>query len=378
MKVIISTDPIQAPMTGIGEYTLRLIQALFAGQELDEVYGYSRWGAKRLTAPPQAPDVVKAGGGDGFLRTGARRARRLASIMVKRRALQRMGDVVYHEPNYLPAAFDGPTVVTVHDLSHLNHAECHPGARVIALSRLLPRALERAQAVITVSAFVAEEVQQTFGLPAARIHPIHHGVDPVFRPRSREEILPTLARYNLEPGGYLLCLATLEPRKNLGRLLSAFEQLPAALRRRYPLVLAGAQGWRNKSLLAQIDRLKAQGAVRYLGYVPAAHRTALYAGAHGFAYPALYEGFGLPPLEAMACGTPVLTANRSAMPEVAGQAALYVNPEDVDSITDGLHRICEDENLRGHLQSVGPAHAAGFTWADCAQRTAAVYRSVLP
>jgi alpha-1,3-rhamnosyl/mannosyltransferase len=286
--------------------------------------------------------------------------------------------VVYHEPNYLPAAFDGPTVVTVHDLSHLNHAECHPAARVMALSRLLPRALERAQAVITVSAFVADEVQRTFGLPAARVHPIHHGIDPVFRPLPAEVVQPVLARHHLSPGGYLLCLATLEPRKNLERLLSAFEQLPTALRRRYPLVLAGAQGWRNKSLLRRIERFKARGEVRYLGYVPAADRTALYAGAHGFAYPALYEGFGLPPLEAMACGTPVLTSNRSAMPEVAGEAALRVDPDDVDSITRGLLRICEDDDLRAHLQSAGPVRAATFTWAECARRTAAVYRSVLP
>ena len=374
MKLVISTDPIQAPMTGIGEYTLRLVEALLAGDEVEELYAYHRLGPRRLFETPGVRGQPNGRRPESMLGTTLRRTRRLTDMLVKRATLRRMPGVVYHEPNYLPAAFDGPTVVTVHDLSHIHYAHCHPRARVMALERLLPRALERADAVITVSDYIADEVRDQFGLPAERVHAVHHGVDPAFRPLDADAVRPVLQRHDLAPGGYLLCLATLEPRKNLERLITAFEALPAGLRTRYPLVLAGAGGWRNTEIRSRIDRLEARGELRYLGYVAAEDRAPLYVGAHGFAYPALYEGFGLPPLEAMACGTPVMTSNRSAMPEVAGEAALMVDPEDVEAMTAGLQRLCEDEPLRALLAQAGPARAAGFTWARCASETVAVYR----
>jgi alpha-1,3-rhamnosyl/mannosyltransferase len=244
----------------------------------------------------------------------------------------------------------------------------------MALDRLLPRALERADAVITVSDYIATEVRSQFGLPADRVHAVHHGVDPAFRPLDTAAVRPTLERYGLVSGGYLLCLATLEPRKNFERLITAFEALPAVLRARYPLVLAGAGGWRNAAIRSRIDRLEARGELRHLGYVAAEDRAPLYVGAHGFAYPALYEGFGLPPLEAMACGTPVMVSDRSAMPEVAGDAALLVDPEDIQGMTEGLQRLCQDEPLRERLCRAGPLRAARFTWARCAAETVAVYR----
>lgn len=376
MKLVISTDPIHAPLTGIGEYTLRLIEALLQRDDVGEVYGYNRWGARRLESASPLPGEFVSGNSIGLARTTLRRARRLFAMLAKSRALQRMDGVVYHEPNYLPARFDGPMVVTVHDLSHIYYPECHPWLRVRLLDHLLPRVLERAEVVITVSDCVAREVRATFGLPAGRVQVVPNGVGPGFRPLDADIIAPTLAEHGLTPDGYLLCLATLEPRKNLDRLLSAFEALPPALQARYPLALAGAPGWRNQALRARIDRLEAAGRLRYLGYVPADHRAPLYAGARAFAYPALYEGFGLPPLEAMACGTPVLTSNVSAMPEVAGDAALTVDPTDHDAIREGLLRLCEDVPLRQRLRVAGPQRAAHFTWADCARLTAAVYRQV--
>jgi alpha-1,3-rhamnosyl/mannosyltransferase len=376
LKLVISTDPIQAPMTGIGEYTLRLIEALLATDGVEALYGYNRWGARRLESAPPRPEAFVRQRPDGLARSTLRRARRLFGMLAQSRALQRMDGVVYHEPNYLPARFDGPTVVTVHDLSHLHYPECHPRLRVRMLSYLLPRVLERAGAVITVSEFVAREVRKTFSLPAERVHAVHNGVDPGFCPLPAAAIAPTLARHGLSADGYMLCLATLEPRKNLDRLLTAFAALPASLQARFPLVLAGAPGWRNEALRSRIERLAAGGKVRYLGYVPAEDRAALYAGARAFAYPARYEGFGLPPLEAMACATPVLTSNVSAMPEVVGEAALTVDPADTEAIRDGLHQLCEDASLRERLRAAGPARAARFTWANCAQRTAMVYQQV--
>jgi alpha-1,3-rhamnosyl/mannosyltransferase len=364
-------------MTGIGEYTLRLIEALLEQQDVTELYGHSRIGPRRLLAPPGVRGQPGGEQPKPLVKTTLRRARRLTDMLVKRAVLQRMSDVVYHEPNYLPAAFDGPTVVTVHDLSHIHYAACHPKARVMALERLLPRALNRASAVIAVSQCMADEICQQYGLPPDRVHVVHHGVDPMFCLQSPAAIAPVLASYGLRAGEYLLSIATLEPRKNLQRLIDAYMALPVRRRQRLPLVLAGAPGWRNRALRERIDRLVCAGELRYLGYIPGEHRPALYAGARAFAYPALYEGFGLPPLEAMACGTPVLTSDCSAMPEVAGEAALTVNPRDVEAIREALQRLCEDDILRQQLGTAGHARAAGFTWARCAKRTAAVYEKAV-
>jgi alpha-1,3-rhamnosyl/mannosyltransferase len=376
LKVVISTDPIQAPMTGIGEYTLRLIEALLEGDEVDELYAYSRHGPQRLSAPPPVPDATVKRQPDGLARTGLRRVRRLSEMVIRRRVLKGMHDVIYHEPNYLASAYQGPTVVTVHDLSHIHYPQCHPRVRSAALKHLLPRILNEADAVMTVSQHVANEVCEQFGLPESRVHPVHLGVDAAFRPLPLEVLQPVLDQHGLHADQYMLCMATLEPRKNLDRLISAFEGLPDALRARYPLTLAGAPGWRSHALHQRIDRLATRGEVRYLGYVPDTHRPALYAGARLFAYPALYEGFGLPPLEAMACGTPVLTSTRASMPEVAGDAAVTVDPEDVDGITAALARLADDTVLRERLQAAGPRRAASFTWSRCAAQTAAVYHQV--
>ena len=374
MRIAISTDCIQAPVTGIGEYTLRLIEALLDSDDIADLYGYSQAGVGRLTAVPSVPDPIPHSRGSQPRHRIRQRVRRLSGLLSRHSPLNNMGELVYHEPNYLPRPFKGPTVVTVHDLSHVHYPACHPRSRVMALDWLLPRALSQADRVIAVSHHVARELQTHYGLSAARIHVVHHGVDEGFRALTAQQTVPTLTRYGLEPDGYILSLATLEPRKNLDRLMTAYEALPGEVRARWPLVLAGASGWRTEATRKRIERLVATGVVRQLGYVPAADRVALYAGARAFAYPALYEGFGLPPLEAMASGTPVLSSDRSAMPEVAGGAALAVNPFDVDAIAAGLKRLLMDDSLRRRLRHDGLARAAGFTWCRCASQTAEAYR----
>lgn len=370
----ISTSPIHPPLTGIGEYTLRLTEALFDRDEVEELYGCERSGADRLMDPSALSSRLQRPPRSNPLARTAQRVRRLSDLLLARTPLDGMGEVVYHETNYLPFRYQGPTVVTVHDLSHVHFPAYHPRARVLAMNRLLPRALERADVIIAVSAYVAGELQAYYGLSAEKLRVIHHGVDPAFESTAPAAVQPVLRRYNLESDGYILSLATLEPRKNLDRLISAYERLPPGIRRQWPLVLAGAPGWRSSETRARIDRLVAAGTVRHLGYIPAADRAALYAGARAFAYPAIYEGFGLPPLEAMASGVPVLSSNRSAMPEVAGDAAHLVDPYDVEAMTTGLRNLLEDESLRAQLRGRGLARASGFTWQQCAAATVGAYQ----
>ncbi len=199
------------------------------------------------------------------------------------------------------------------------------------------------------------------------------GANPAFRPHSAAALAPVLARWELQAQGYSLYVGTIEPRKNLDRLLDAYEALPKALRARYPLVMAGSPGWRSEHTHARMARAASAGWLHYLRYVPQADLPALYAGARLFAYPSLYEGFGLPVLEAMASGVPVLTSNVSSLPEVVGDVALSIDPQDTDAITAALVRGLQDEAWQLQACSAGIEHARQFTWARCIDRTVQVY-----
>jgi glycosyltransferase involved in cell wall biosynthesis len=191
-----------------------------------------------------------------------------------------------------------------------------------------------------------------------------------------ERLAAVRRRYDL-PERFILFLGAVEPRKNLLRLIEAFAALKPALRRETPLVVAGAHGWLNDSVRERVGKLGLDKSVLFPGYIAGDDVAALYSLATVFAYPSLWEGFGLPVLEAMACGTPVLTSNVSALPEVAGDAALFVTPTDVEAIADGLARLLDDAALRAELGARGVRRTAAFSWKRCARETLAVYTSVV-
>jgi alpha-1,3-rhamnosyl/mannosyltransferase len=190
------------------------------------------------------------------------------------------------------------------------------------------------------------------------------------------ETRSVLGALGVRHGTYVLALATLEPRKNLGRLLDAYEQLDASLRSRYPLVLAGAKGWRSEKLVERIDRLGQRGEALRLGFVPEDALPHLIAGARVLAFPSIYEGFGLPPLEAMASGVPVVASSASSIPEVTGDVALLVEAEDVDGLKNALEQALTDERWREAAIARGIERAARFCWSDCVDTTAQIYREV--
>jgi alpha-1,3-rhamnosyl/mannosyltransferase len=198
----------------------------------------------------------------------------------------------------------------------------------------------------------------------------------MYRPRTAEEILATLGKHGLEHSAYLLVVATLEPRKNLARLVRAYAALPVATKTRHPLVIVGARGWLNQELERTLAPLEASGTVRRLGYIGEDELPQNYAGAHAFAFPSLYEGFGLPVLEAMASGVPVLTSNVSSLPEVAGDAALLVDPNDEEALRDGLARLLDDTAWRTQASTRGLARSHDYPWSRCVDATIDAYRAV--
>ncbi len=272
-----------------------------------------------------------------------------------------------------PRGFSGPLVFTCYDLTFLSHPECHTlDNRLSCLAGLLRAQLADAS-FIAISEATADELRRHLGVTDDRLHVIYPAPASGLRPLERADARRRLGDRFGVAGKPVVAVGTLEPRKNLGRLLEAWAGLDEALRRAHPLLLAGGGGWKNDALLERAGELEG---VRLLGAVDDEDLGVLYSAARVFAYPSLAEGFGLPVLEAMACGAPVLTSNVSALPEVAGGAARLVDPLDVEAIRRALEALLTRRDERHRLRALGRERAARFSWAETARRTLEVYRTL--
>ena len=287
---------------------------------------------------------------------------------------------VFHSPDFtLPPVWRARAVLTVHDLSFLRVPECFTGALRRYLERVVPRSVRRADHVIADSHSTKRDLVELLGTPAGKVTVIHSGVEPRFRPIiDRAALGPVRQRYDL-PERFIISVGTLQPRKNFATLVEAFARLksetgnwkPGA--RSLKLVIAGGRGWLYEEIFARVEALGLQGDVLFPGFVADEDLPALYNLAEAFVLPSLYEGFGLPPLEAMACGTPVVTSNVSSLPEVVGDAGLMVEPTDVESLAAAIERVLEDGDLRREMVQRGLARAKEFTWERAARRLLGVY-----
>ena len=300
-----------------------------------------------------------------------------------------------HAPDFVPPPTRARALVTIHDLSFMVHPECAAPGMARYLNRAVPRGVRRADLLLADSQATRQDLIRLLGVDPARVVVIYPGVAPQFRPLPPEQTEPVRRKFAL-PERFLLFVGTLEPRKNLVRLLEAFvraiepgaensEQYvrqPTAhttqrLLRELHLVIAGRRGWLYEEIFAAIERLRLNERVRLLDFVNDNDLPALYNLAWAFVYPSIYEGFGIPPLEALACGTPVLTADNSSLPEVVGDAALLVRAEEVASIAAGVTQIVCDEPLRARLRAAGPERARAFSWERAAQQVLACYRRLI-
>lgn len=372
-SVAVNASILRAPRTGIGHYLAELVRALAAHPEF-ELRLFNGWNWQT-----ELPDAAMP----GYSRLSPL-LKRLPGAYALRRAVeqrrfdrQAMGLDLYHEPSLWPFEFEGPMVMTLHDLTHVHYPETQPVDRLAAIRRYSERGVERARRILVDSHFIAEEVRRHYGVPTKRIVVAPLGHAPRFHPREPTALAPRLAPLGLQPGRYLLCVGTLEPRKNLQLALRAHERLPATLREQYPLVLAGMPGWRAEQLEKPLQRALAGGQVRLLGYQDDLGLAELFAGARLLLFPSLYEGFGLPVLEAMASGTPVISSDHSALPEVVGQAGLLIDPQDEAACADAIERLIEDDQVWTSLREAGLMRARDFSWQRCARITAGVYREAV-
>ncbi len=363
---------------GTGRYAINLTRAMLAEAaahrpDLEFVV---------LTGPQTSREVMEEFRGrceECFL--GAKSSV-IRSLTLVPAALRRLRVDIFHGMDHVGIPLvgrSGKYVVTVHDVIPLILPETFTPRHRLVVRLALARVRRKADLVVVPSHAVKRDVVRRVGLPEDRVVVTHEGCEPRFRPvRSAAARRDVAARYGLPPR-YVLAVGTLEPRKNLTTLLEAFARLrrdgevDADLR----LVLAGARGWLDEPIFATVRSLGLEDAVRFTGFVDDADLPVVYSGAALFVFPSLHEGFGLPLLEAMACGVPVVTSNISSMPEVAGDAAVLVDPRDADGLAAAIARLLRDGALRDRLREAGIARARQFSWEATARRTLDAYASVV-
>ena len=297
-----------------------------------------------------------------------------APIVLRRERVDVLHGMAFVAPLLSPC----PTVVTVLDLSFLRFPAAFSTFKRLYLRLMTRLSARRAAKVIAISESTRRDVIDLLGVPAERVERIYCGVDSRFRPLPLSEVAAFRQEKGL-PERFVLFLGTIEPRKNVVALIEAFSALVAAEPRERAdlhLILAGGRGWLAEPIYARVEELGLQDRAHFFGYVPEEEKALLYNAAACFCYPSLYEGFGLPPLEAMACGVPVVTSNVSSLPEVVGKAGLTVDPTDRAALRDALRRVLSDRGLRDELSTQGQIQARQFSWRQAARKTARVYRRV--
>lgn len=379
MKIGIDCSLVPGDRVGLGQYSYQLVRALsHIDQEntyrLYPVFYYTFHPSYRQVDLPHTPNMRVV-----FRRLPAswlRVLRHSRAPWFAREWLLGKVDVV-HGTSFSAPRFHSRRkrlVVTIHDLSFLTHPECHRPENVAHALRGTRDAIAWAEVLIAVSHHTRQDLIERMGAPLDRIVVTQLAPNPQCVRVENPRLLARVRAAYLLPADFILFVGSLEPRKNILRLLVAYAGLAPVLRRDVHLVLAGGTGWLNEDVRPAVHRLGLADRVHFIGYVKEEDLPVVYSLATVFAYPSLYEGFGLPVLEAMQCGTPVLTSNVSSLPEVAGDAALLVTPTDVEEITDGLTRLLESADLRADLRARGYQRVQQFSWERCARETLAVYR----
>lgn len=378
LAVTMDVGPAVHQRAGLSRYTERLAAHLLAEQgdrvALNLFYNAHSGHELPVALRTTTARTVEQG------QLGWRMSVLLSQVVQDRRLEHRLppGDL-YHAPEHLLPYMRRATVLTVHDLIFLRYPQHHTWRNRLFLRLAMPRFVRAADAIIAVSRQTQRDLLDCYGASPAKIHVVYQGIDPAFTPAPPAEVARIRQQYNA--GGaavrpYLLMVGTLEPRKNHAAALRLLARL-RALGYPHRLLIVGGEGWLFEPVRKMVQRLGLAADVAFAGFVPLVDLVALYSGAAVVLMPSLYEGFGFPVLEAMACGAPVVCSNVSSLPEVAGDAALLAEPNDDDALVAAVSRILTEPGLRLALVERGLRQAARFQWSYCAAQTAELYAATV-
>lgn len=376
MKILFDAHCIHSPLTGIGRYAYELGVRLPKLNDIKKVcYYYDSKHHNNIHLTKKSSNfyyLKNLVGGLPFVP-------KIYSFIKNKKQkydIRTYSKYLFHGPNYYLPEHSGPCITTFHDLSIFLWPEYHPETRVKYMQKEIPLALKRANVILTVSEFIRQEISTYFNWPLDKIVTTPLAASPDYHLRTSLEVTPILSQWGLSFGQYSLFVGTLDPRKNIDSLLTAYERMPQSIRQRTPLIITGFKGWKSKATLERIQKGEKEGWARYLGFVSQNDLPFLYAGARVFLYPSYYEGFGLPVLEAMASGIPVICSDQSSLPEVVGDPnnAALIHPEDHDALYNTLLRALEDDLWCNTLQQRGLQRAAHFSWDKTASNTVAAYK----
>ena len=363
MKIGIDVSCLAKQRTGIGIYTYNLIENLL---KIDNSGEYCFFSASSFNLNVYSKSSKKVFSCFPKKYTTVFWEQLLLPLLIKREKID-----LLHSPNYVsPYLSRVSTVITVYDLSAFMFPDTHPILRQLRHRLFLSYSLKKSSKVITISENSKKDIQKYFGTPKEKIEVVYPGVSSRFSRLDRRNIKVS----GDIPSSFFLYLGTLEPRKNLITLLRAFSKIRYKIDQK--LVVVGGRGWYYHDIFDLVKKLSIKEKVVFLGYLPDEVLVNIYNLADLFVYPSLYEGFGLPPLEAMACGCPVITSNTSSLPEAVGDAGIMIDPNDVEALAREMARVLADEKLRKEMSEKGLARAKLFSWEKCARETLQLYEEI--
>tara|TARA_A100001011_G_scaffold358242_1_gene403830 strand:- start:307 stop:1455 length:1149 start_codon:yes stop_codon:yes gene_type:complete len=379
MKILLNIDTILSNSGGIGIYTKFLLRGLMIDERIKELIIYPSLNKNELSHLLNANSLLPQSFFSTRLKPYLRKIKIVRSTFRSYKNLlfylkNYNSDAIYHEPNFFLHNYSGKKIATIHDLSFLENNNFHPKDRIDFMKSEIKKTVNHADHLITDTNAIKNQLIDTYSVDPSRITTIHLGVERT--EHNSASIARFLKKHNLYQDSYILSVATIEPRKNIDSILSAYFQLDSSIRNKYPLVIVGKEGWNTEATMTRIRQLVLANKIRYLNYVSDLDICYLQRAARATIYVPYYEGFGLPPLESMASGVPALVSSIKVIREVCGDSVYYADPFSPDSIKVGLEAILLNESIRDNLKKLGEITYKKYSWSSTVSKTIDLYEKI--
>ncbi len=368
MRIVIDAQSLLEPMAGIGRCTISMLKALGQVDSTNQYYLY--YGASFRQKRSSLPHFDNP----NFHKKLLKFPGRIFRFLTEKTHLIPIGTFfrgydIYHGLNYYVPALNLPSIVNIYDLSYILFPQCFTRKRLNDIRWKVASSIKRAGRIITGSESAKADIVNLLGVPEEKVRVICFGVEDTFNPKRGGEIAAFRKKYRF-PEKFVLFVGTIEPRKNIKKLIHAYNKLNL---KDTGLVIAGRCGWLFEETFREVKKLNLGDRVFFPGHIPEIDLPLLYSSASVFVFPSIYEGFGFPPLEAMACGTPVISSNTSSLPEIVGSAGILINPEDENKLAEAIESVLEDNVKREEMAAKGLEQAKLFSWEKCAKETLELY-----